>query len=79
MTVKNQFGHLTLEAIMFALVLGALSMIWPTILAIFFGVLLLLQWFSAELEIAVLSWAEIDNVPLVVFSVRSSALPLIFS
>ena len=47
-TVKSRFRHLTLEAITFVLVLGVLSIIWPAILAVFLGILLLLQWFSAD-------------------------------
>lgn len=67
-TGKSQFRHLTLETITFILVLGALSMIWPTIIAFFLGVLLLLQWLSAVPEMALLSWAELENVPVVVAS-----------
>ncbi|MDF0676606.1 MAG: hypothetical protein P0120_20065 [Nitrospira sp.] len=78
-TVKSQFVQQMLAAITFALVLGTLSMIWPVILSIFLGVLLLLQSFSAEPEIAVLSWAEVGNVPIVVASLRRAGLPTIFS
>ena len=38
--VKSQFLQLTLSAITFALVVGALSMIWPAIIALFLGALL---------------------------------------
>ncbi|MBH0201646.1 MAG: hypothetical protein HP496_04930 [Nitrospira sp.] len=64
-TVKNQFLQLTLSAITFALVVGALSMIWPGIIALFLGVLWLLQSFSAEQEMVVLSWVEVGNTPIV--------------
>ena len=47
-TVKNQFLQLTLSVITFVLVVGALSMIWPGIIALFLGVLWLLQSFHAE-------------------------------
>lgn len=64
-TVKSQFLQLTLSAITFLLVVGALSMIWPGIIALFIGVLLLLQSCSAEQETAVLSWTEVVNTPIV--------------
>ncbi|MBX3332166.1 MAG: hypothetical protein KF722_17310 [Nitrospira sp.] len=47
-TVKSQFVQRTLAAITLVLVLGALSMIWPAIIGLFLGVLLLLQSCSAE-------------------------------
>ncbi len=79
MTVKSQFLQLTLSAITFALVVGALSMIWPAIIALFLGVLLLLQSFSAEPELAVLSWTEVGHVPIAVASLRRPGLPAMFS
>lgn len=69
-TVKSQFFQLTLAALTFFLVLGTLSMIWPAIIAVFLGVLLLLQSFSAEQEIAVLSWTEIGNLSVVFAALR---------
>lgn len=78
-TVKSQFVQQTLAAITFALVLGTLSMIWPVILTLFLGVLMLLQSFSAEPEIAVLSWAEVSNVPIVFASLRRPDIPAMHS
>lgn len=78
-TAKSQFLQLTLSGIMFVLVLGALSMIWPGIIALFLGVLWLLQSISAEPEIAVLSWAEVSNMPIVFASLRRPDLPAILS
>jgi hypothetical protein len=69
-TVKNQFLQLTLSAIMFIVVIGALSMIWPAIIALFLGALLLLQSLGAEQEMVVLSWTEIGHVSIVVASLR---------
>jgi hypothetical protein len=69
-TVKSQFFQLTLAALTFFLVLGTLSMIWPAIIAVFLGVLLLLQSFSAEQEIAVLSWTEVGNLSVVFAALR---------
>ncbi len=77
--VKSQFLQLTLSAITFLLVIGALSMIWPGIIALFLGVLLLLQSFSAEPEVVVLSWAEVGQVPIVVASLPRPGLPAMFS
>ncbi|HWF61199.1 MAG TPA: hypothetical protein VN666_12935 [Nitrospira sp.] len=53
---KSQLVQLPLAVITFVLVLGALSMIWPAIMALFLGVLLLLllQPFSGELGVVVL-------------------------
>ena len=78
-TIKSQFVQQTLAAITFIFVLGALSMVWPAIIAVFLGVLLLLQSFSAEPEVVVLSWAESDNVSVGFASLRRPGLPSIFS
>ena len=77
--VKSQFLQLTLSALTFVLVVGALSMIWPAIIALFLGALLLLQSLGTEQEMVVLSWAEVGNVPIVVASLRRSGLPAMFS
>lgn len=76
---KSQLVQHALTAITLVLVLGALSMIWPGIIAVFLGVLLLIQSFTASQEIAALSWTEVGNVPLVVSSLRRPALPTILS
>ena len=78
-TVKSQFVQQTLAAITLVLVLGALSMIWPVIISLFLGVLLLLQSCSAEQEIAVLSWVEVSNLSTVFASLRRPGLPAILS
>jgi hypothetical protein len=78
-TVKSQFFQLTLAALTFFLVLGTLSMIWPAIIAVFLGVLLLLQSFSAEQEIAVLSWTEVGNLSVVFAALRRPDLPAMLS
>lgn len=78
-TVKSRFRHLTLEAITFVLVLGVLSIIWPAILAVFLGILLFLQWFSADPEVVMLSWTEIENVPIVFTSLRRPGFPTMLS
>lgn len=78
-TAKSQFVQLTLSAITFALVVGALSMIWPAVIALFLGALMLLQSVGAEQEIVLLSWTEVGPVPIVVTSLRRSGLPAMFS
>jgi hypothetical protein len=78
-TVKSQFLQLTVSAITFGLVVGALSMIWPAIIALFLGVLWLLQSFNAEQEMAVLSWLDVENASIVFASLRRSDLPAILS
>jgi hypothetical protein len=77
--VKSQFLQLTLSAITFVLVVGALSMIWPAIIALFLGALLLLQSLGAEQEMAVLSWLEVENTSIAFASLRRSDLPAILS
>jgi hypothetical protein len=78
-TVKSQILQLTLSAITFAFVIGALSMIWPAIIGLFLGVLLLLQSCCAHQEIAVLSWIEVGHVSVVFASLRRADLPTILS
>ena len=78
-TIKSQFVQQALAAITLVLVLGALSMIWPVIIALFLGVLLLLQSCGAEQEIAVLSWTEVGNFSTVFASLRRPTLPAILS
>ncbi|NOU11757.1 MAG: hypothetical protein HOO98_17310 [Nitrospira sp.] len=78
-TAKSQFLQLMLSAITFVFVIGALSMIWPAIIGLFLGALWLLQSFSVEPEMAVLSWTEVSNVPIVVASLRRPGLPTVLS
>ena len=79
MTPKSQVGRHALEAMTVVFVLGALSMIWPGIMALIVGLFLLIQSFGAGQELAILSWAEISNVPVVFASVRRSDSPTILS
>ena len=79
MTPKNQIGRHAFEAMTVVFVLGALSMIWPGIMALIFGVFLLIQSFGAGQELAILSWAEISHVPVVFTSLRRSDSPTILS
>ncbi|MGE0642167.1 MAG: hypothetical protein AB7P24_00710 [Nitrospira sp.] len=78
-TVKSRFAQHALAALSLIVVLGALSMIWPVIIAVFLGILLLLHSFSSDQELVVLSCVEIGQVPMVVSSLRISVLPTMLS
>ena len=78
-TVKSQFLQLTLSAITFVIVIGALSMIWPAILALFLGVLMLLGSLGSEPNVAVLSWNEVGQLPIACASLRRPGLPTMLS
>ncbi len=78
-TAKSQFAQHTLAAMMFILVLGTLSMIWPGFIALMFGLFLLLQSCGADWEIVMLSWAEGSNLPIAFASLRRPGLPTILS
>jgi len=73
-TRRSQLGHHALTAIMLVLVFGALAMIWPGIIAVFLGILLLLQSFSASQELALLSWAEVGHMPIALSSLPRPGL-----
>lgn len=77
--LKSQFVQHVVTAITLTFVLGALSMIWPAIIAVFLGILLLLQSFGAEPEIARLSWSEVDSVSIVIGAFRRPGLPAVLS
>jgi hypothetical protein len=79
-TPKSLIAQRTLSVMTFVLVLGALAMIWPGIIALVFGIFLLVQSFlGAEPEIAILSWAEGSNLPIVFTSLRRFGSPAILS
>ncbi|MGQ0554817.1 MAG: hypothetical protein ACT4PN_02585 [Nitrospiraceae bacterium] len=78
-TAKSQFLQLALSAITFVFVIGALSMIRPAIIGLFLGVLLLLQSLGTKPDVAVLSWTEVGQVPIIVTSLRRPSLPAMFS
>jgi hypothetical protein len=78
-TAKNQLAQDTVAVMVLVFVLGSLSMIWPSILALSFGLFLLIQSFGVGPEITMLSWAEVTNVPMVFASVRRSDPPSLLS
>jgi len=78
-TVKSQFFQMTMAAVVFIFILGALSMTWPVIMALFWGVLLLLESFNADLEIEVLSWVGGGHVSFVVATLLRPRFPVVVS
>ena len=76
---KSQLARDAVTAMVFIFVLGSLSMIWPGIIALSFGLFLLIQSFGVGQELTMLSWAEVTNVPIVLASFRRSAPPSILS
>ena len=79
LTAKSQLAQDTVAAMVFIFVLGSLSMIWPSIIALSFGLFLLLQSFGVGLEITMLSWADVTQLPIVLASFRRSGPPSILS
>jgi hypothetical protein len=77
-TARSSFGNHALAATVFVFVLGSLSMIWPGIIALIFGLFLLLQSLGVGQEMTVLSSAEINNLPIVFASLlRSGPLSIL--
>lgn len=54
-TIKSHLARHTMTAMMLVLVLAALSMIWPAIIALILGIFLLLLSCGTEQEIMMLS------------------------
>lgn len=63
-TAQNQFLQLRSAAIILVIIFGFL-MLWPGIIGLFLGVLLLLKSCCAKQGTAVLSWTEVDHLPMV--------------
>jgi len=74
MRTKSPLVQQTLAGITLILVLGALAMIWPVMITLFLGVLLLLQSCGAEQEIAALVWTEAGEWSIFIDSLRRPAL-----
>ena len=70
LTAKSQLVQDTVAALVFVFVVGSLSMIWPGIIALSFGLFLLIQSFGVGQEITMLSSAEVTNLPMVFASFR---------
>lgn len=79
LTAKSQLAQDTVAAMAFVLVLGSLSMVWPSIMALIFGFFLLLQSIGIGQEIAVLSSADMTQLPIIFAPFRRSGLLSILS
>ena len=79
LTAKSQLAYDTVAAMVFILALGSLSMIWPGIIALSFGLFLLLQSLGFGQEITMLSLAEVSNLPIAIASFRRYDSPSILS
>ena len=75
LTAKRQLAQDTMAAMVFVLVIGSLSMVWPSIIALCFGLFLLIQSFGVGQEITMLSGAEVTHLPIVFASFRRSDSP----
>ena len=78
-TAKSQLTQDTEAAIVFIFAIGSLSMIWPGIIALNFGLFLLLQSFGLGHEITMLPWVEVTNLPIAIASFLRSGPPSILS
>jgi hypothetical protein len=78
-TAKSQLAQDAVAVMVFVFILGSLSTIWPSIIALSFGLFLLIQPFGVGQEITMLSWAEVTNLPVVFASFRRSDPPSILS
>jgi hypothetical protein len=79
LTAKSQLAYDAVAAMVLIFVLGSLSMIWPSIIALSFGLFLLLQSLGFGQEITMLSLAEVNNLPIALASFRRSDPPSILS
>lgn len=79
LTAKSQLSYDAVAAMVFIFVIGSLSMIWPSIIALSFGLFLLLQSFGVGLEITMLSWTDVTHLPSALASFRRSGSPSILS
>lgn len=79
LTAKSQLAHDTVAAMVFVIALGSLSMIWPSIIALIFGLFLLIESFGVGPEITMLSWADISSSPTIIASLRRAGVPSVLS
>lgn len=79
LTAKSQLAQDTLAMMVFVFIIGSLSVIWPGILALSFGLFLLIQSFGVGQEITMLLGTDVTNIPIAVASFRRSAPPSILS
>jgi hypothetical protein len=72
LTAKSQLAQDTLAVMVLVFVIGSLSIIWPSILALGFGLFLLIQSFGVGQEITMLSGSDVTNVSIAFASFRRS-------
>jgi hypothetical protein len=69
-TVKSPFVQQTLVAMTLFVALGALSVIWPAIIALVLSVFLLFHSLGAGQEIVLLSGTEVSHASIVLTSLQ---------
>jgi hypothetical protein len=78
-TVKSPFVQQTLVAMTVFIAIGALSVIWPAIIALGLSVFLLFHSFGVEQEIVLRSWIEISHMSIIFTSPQRPCVLTILS
>lgn len=78
-TVKSPFVQQTLVAMTVFVAIGALSVIWPAIIALGLSVFLLFHSFGVEQEIVLRSWTEISHMSIIFTSPQRPGVLTILS
>ena len=69
-SVKSPFVQQTLVAMTLFAAIGALSVVWPAIIALGLSVFLLFHSLGVEREIVLLSWTEISHMSIILTSLH---------
>ncbi|OQW40524.1 MAG: hypothetical protein A4C66_02230 [Nitrospira sp. HN-bin3] len=78
-TMKSLFVQQTLVTMVLFAAIGALSVVWPAILAVAFSVFLLFHSLGAGQEIVLLSGTEVTQMSIVFTSLQRPGFLAIFS
>ncbi len=78
-TVKSPFVQQTLVAMMLFVAIGALSVIWPAIIALGLSAFLLFHSFGVEQEIVLRSWTEVSHLSIIFTSPQRLSVLTILS
>lgn len=78
-TMKSPFVQQTLVAMTLFAAIGALSVVWPAIIALALSVFLLFHSFGGEQEIVLLSGTEISQMSILFTSLQRSGFLAILS
>ncbi len=70
LSVKSPFVQHALVTMTLFVALGALSVIWPAIIALGLSVFLLFHSLGVEQEIVLLSWTGVSHVSIVLSSLQ---------